>query len=125
MSQREPERLDVAAGTDLVADPDAFQVARSTVPTSERLELTDLLSHKSASRDLGRFVALVGPNASGRSNAVSAIRLLREIAIYGLPITLARRGGSDQLRHRSAARPNDPGLRLTLALEASPTRPTS
>ena len=87
------------------------------VPTFKRLELTNFLSYKSATFDFGRFVALVGPNASGKSNAVSAIRLLREIAVYGLPIALTRRGGFDQLRHRSAGHPNDPALRLTFAFE--------
>ncbi len=82
-----------------------------------RLELTNFLSYKSALVDLGQFVALIGPNASGKSNMVSGIRLLRDIAVYGLPVALARRGGFDQLRHRSAGRPNDPGLRLTFVLD--------
>ncbi len=90
---------------------------RMTTPTFMRLHLTNFLSYKSATIDFGRFVALVGPNASGKSNAVSAIRLLREVAIYGLPIALARRGGFDQLRHRSSGRPNDPALRLTFAFD--------
>lgn len=104
------------------ADADADQrgaklFQRMTTPTFMRLHLTNFLSYKSATIDFGRFVALVGPNASGKSNAVSAIRLLREVAIYGLPIALARRGGFDQLRHRSSGRPNDPALRLTFAFD--------
>lgn len=113
MSQSGPADPDAA----VAAGVDAFDLARSMTPTFRRLELTNFLSYKSASVDFGRFIALVGPNASGKSNAVSAIRLLREIAIYGLPIALARRGGFDQLRHRSAGRPNDPALRLTFAFE--------
>lgn len=59
---------------------------------------------------------MVGPNASGKSNLVSAIKLLREIPLHGLPIALARRGGFDQLRHRSQGRPNDPSLRIEFEL---------
>lgn len=112
MSQDEVE-LTAVGGTDF----DAFGVLQPDTPTFRRLELTNFLSYKAAIVDFGRFVALIGPNASGKSNAVSAIRLLREIAVYGLPIALARRGGFDQLRHRSAGHPNDPALRLTFAFE--------
>lgn len=113
MSQGEQENLDTTDAADL----DTLSLTRSMTPTFRRLELTNFLSYKSAAFDFGRFIALVGPNASGKSNAVSAIRLLREIAVYGLPIALARRGGFDQLRHRSAGRPNDPALRLTFTFD--------
>lgn len=82
-------------------------------PRFIRLELTNFLSYKSAQLEFADFIALVGPNASGKSNAVAAIKLLTEIPIYGLPTAIARRGGFDQLRHRSAGRPYDPALRLT------------
>jgi predicted ATPase len=79
----------------------------------ETLQLTNFLSYKSAEIRLDDFVALVGPNASGKSNAIAAIKLLRDIPIHGLPLAIARRGGFDQLRHRSRGRPYDPALRLT------------
>lgn len=82
-------------------------------PRFKALELTNFLSYKSATLEFDKFVALVGPNASGKSNAVAAIKLLREIPIHGLPTAIARRGGFDQLRHRSAGRPYDPALKLT------------
>lgn len=80
------------------------------------LEVTNFLSYKHARFDFGDLVALVGPNASGKSNLVAAIKLLREIPLHGLPIALARRGGFDQLRHRSQGRPNDPSLRIEFRL---------
>jgi len=91
-----------------------------TAPRFLRLELTNFLSYKSASVSFSDFSALVGPNASGKSNAVAAIKLLTEIPTYGLPVALARRGGFDQLRHRSAGRPYDPALRLTFQIANSP-----
>lgn len=80
------------------------------------LELRNFLSFRDATLELSDFVALVGPNSSGKSNAVAAIRLLREISVYGLPTAIARRGGFDQMRHRSSGRPNDPSLRLRFAI---------
>ncbi|WP_460839095.1 AAA family ATPase [Nocardioides marmoraquaticus] len=78
--------------------------------------MTNFLSYKSATLVFDDIVAVVGPNASGKSNAVSAIKLLREIPIHGLPVALARRGGFDKLRHRSAGRPYDPALRIEFRL---------
>ncbi len=83
-----------------------------------RLELTNFLSYRHAVLELGNFTALVGPNASGKSNAVAAIKLLREIPIYGLPTAIARRGGFDQLRHRSGGRPYDPGLAIEFKVDS-------
>lgn len=80
--------------------------------TFVRLHLTNFLSYRSAILDFGPFVALVGPNASGKSNAVAAVKLLREIPFHGLPTAVARRGGFDQLRHRSAGHPYDPAIRI-------------
>src|SRR5260370_9423718 len=87
--------------------PQRFQSARIL-----RIRLTNFLSYRSAVLDLADFVALVGPNASGKSNAVAAIKLLREIPFHGLPTAIARRGGLDQLRYRSSGHPYNPALRL-------------
>ena len=89
-------------------------------PTFKSLELSNFLSYKAARLDFGEFVALVGPNASGKSNLVAALKLLREIPLHGLPTAIARRGGFDQLRHRSAGRPYDPSLKITWHYGDSP-----
>lgn len=81
--------------------------------------MTNFLSYRSAVLELADFVALVGPNASGKSNAVAAIKLLREIPFHGLPTAIARRGGFDQLRHRSSGHPYNPGIRLEFQLPES------
>lgn len=83
------------------------------------IELTNFLSYKHARIELEDLIALVGPNASGKSNLVAAFKLLREIPIHGLPVALARRGGFDQLRHRSSGRPNDPSLRVEFMMTGS------
>jgi predicted ATPase len=83
-----------------------------TRPRILRLRLTNFLSYRDATLDLADLVALVGPNASGKSNAVAGIKLLRDIAIVGLPAAISRRGGFDQLRHRSHGHPYDPSIRI-------------
>lgn len=84
-----------------------------------RLRLTNFLSYRNATIDFDDLAALVGPNAAGKSNAVAAIKLLREIPFHGLPTAIARRGGFDQLRHRSQGRPYNPSLRLEFQVEDS------
>lgn len=84
------------------------------------IELTNFLSYKHAKLSLSDFTAIVGPNASGKSNAVTAFRLLRDIPTYGLPVALARHGGFDQLRHRSQGRPNDPAIRISFSYGDAP-----
>jgi len=85
-----------------------------------RLSLKNFLSYRTGVLDFGDLVALVGPNASGKSNAVAAIKLLREIPIHGLPTAIARRGGFDQLRHRSSGHPYDPAIRLEFKFDEQP-----
>jgi len=80
------------------------------------LTLTNFLSYKSASMEFGNFTALVGPNGSGKSNVIAAVKLLRDIPLHGLPNAIARRGGFDQLRHRSMGRPYDPAIRIDFRL---------
>lgn len=85
------------------------------------LHMANFLSYRSGTLNFGDFTALVGPNGSGKSNAVAAIKLLRDIPIHGLPTAIARRGGYDQLRHRSLGRPHDPSLRIEFAIDGSRT----
>ena len=73
---------------------------------------------------MGDLTALVGPNASGKSNLVAALKLLADIPTFGLQTALLRRGGFDQLRHRSKGRPFDPSLAIEFAVEGD-SFPTS
>lgn len=58
---------------------------------------------------------LVGPNASGKSNLLDALRFLRELANDGLASAAGRRGGVSSLRCLSARRYSDIDLEVTLA----------
>jgi predicted ATPase len=109
--------------TDLILDDDVVDAPEERSPMDSvrflSLEMKNFLSYKDSTLDFGSFVALVGPNASGKSNAVAAIRLLTEIRAFGLPVAINRRGGYDQLRHRSSGHPYDPTLTLRFELEGS------
>lgn len=102
---------------ELDAVPSAIPFSR---PYYVSLELTNFLSYKTARIDFGALVAFVGPNASGKSNAVAAIKLLRDIPSLGLATAIARRGGFDQLRHRSHGHPNNPAIKLTFRYGTAP-----
>lgn len=81
------------------------------------LELENFLSYREATLRLDDLTALVGPNASGKSSAVAAVKLLRDIPEYGLEVALLRRGGFDQVRHRSSGRPFDPRIAIEFVAE--------
>jgi predicted ATPase len=99
--------------------PDEDTEAGFEHPRILRLHLTNFLSYRRAILEFGDLVALVGPNASGKSNAVAAIKLLSEIPFQGLQTAIARRGGFDQLRHRSKGHPYNPALRLDFSFPDS------
>lgn len=106
--------------SDQNAVEDSAAIPLFETPTFLSIELTNFLSYKHALLELSDFTALVGPNASGKSNAVRSFRLLRDIPTYGLPVAIARHGGFDQLRHRSNGRPNDPAIRLSFQFKDAP-----
>lgn len=108
------ERMTVG---DVLAEDDQQVVGRAHI---HRIRLTNFLSYRDATLDLNGFVALVGPNASGKSNAVAAVKLLRDIPTMGLPAAIARRGGFDQLRHRSQGHPYDPAIRVDFGFTDDP-----
>jgi predicted ATPase len=61
---------------------------------------------------LSPLTALVGPNSSGKSNLVDALRFLAESMRIGLEAAIAKRQGITALRRRSGGRPFD----ITIAL---------
>lgn len=63
---------------------------------------------------LKRRVFLVGPNASGKSNILDALRFLRDIAVDGLQKAVQRRGGMREIRTLQATQP--PGIELGICV---------
>ncbi len=86
----------------------------------DSVRLKNFLSFRDAELSFGEFTALIGLNASGKSNFVTAMKLLREIPTFGLPTSIARRGGFDQMRHRSGGRPFDPSIEIRFQIGTQP-----
>jgi hypothetical protein len=55
----------------------------------------------------GKRVFLIGPNASGKSNFLDALRFLHNVALDGLSKAVAARGGMKAIRFLNARRPSD------------------
>src|SRR5207247_2284807 len=79
-----------------------------------RLELHNWKNFTSAKADLHERVFVVGPNASGKSNLLDALRFLRDIAEPegGLQRAIATRGGLSNLRSLSAGRNAEVKIRI-------------
>lgn len=88
-----------------------------------RLKLTNWRNFKSAEVALASRVFFVGPNASGKSNLIDALRFLREVATTkygGLAGAIERRQGVSSLRCLQATRNSDVGIEVDIGDDAEP-----
>ena len=69
--------------------------------------LSNWRNFRSADIPLRPRMFIVGPNASGKSNVLDAIRFLRDVAIGGLKSALEARGGVSKVRSLFARDPSD------------------
>ena len=86
-----------------------------------RLKLTNWRNFTEVDVPLRDRVFIIGPNASGKSNLLDAIRFLRDIAKReggGLQAAVRRRGGVRQVRSISAHSGRGVGIEVHLAAEA-------
>jgi predicted ATPase len=78
-----------------------------------RLKLTNWRNFKSAQANLAARAFFVGPNASGKSNLLDALRFLRDLAPDGgLAVAVQRRHGVSSLRCLEATRTSDVGIEV-------------
>ncbi len=87
-----------------------------------RLRLENWRNFTVADVPLGRRVFLIGPNASGKSNLLAALRFLRDLCSSGggLEKAVTDRGGVSRIRCLAARKKPLIGLHLTLGTEARP-----
>lgn len=71
-------------------------------PFITRVQVTNFRSIASCDVELGPLVVLLGPNASGKSNFLDAIRFVVDALSDSPHGAVERRGGLDALLHRSA-----------------------
>lgn len=85
-----------------------------------RIKLTNWRNFQTVDVQLGRRVFLVGPNASGKSNFLDALRFLRDIAKSeggGLQKAVSERGGVSKIRCLAARR--NPQIEIEIHLSES------
>jgi len=91
-------------------------------PDSSRLKITrvrieNFRSIRSCDVRLGPLTVLVGPNASGKSNFLDAIRLIADFMREPAEDAVSRRGGMDALLHRSSDQSAAQSFYISLNLE--------
>lgn len=82
----------------------------------ERLSVKNWRNFKKAEIDIDRRLFIVGPNASGKSNLLDALRFLHDIADSGLRHAVQSRGGMARLRCLSARNTNHGWIGLGVTL---------
>jgi Predicted ATPase len=81
----------------------------------ERLRVTNFRSFRELDLELSPLSVLVGANASGKTNFVQLFRFLRDVAIVGFDVAIARQGGVEQIRGSHVGK-SEP---LTIELEGA------
>jgi predicted ATPase len=81
-----------------------------------RLQLANWRNFTRLEADLSQRVILVGPNASGKSNLLDAIRFLQDLVAVGggFQEAVGRRNGVSRLRSLSARRYPDVGIQVSI-----------
>ena len=88
-----------------------------------RIRLENWRNFREVDVPLQQRTFIVGPNASGKSNLLDAVRFLRDVANVGLQQALELRGGISKVR--ALAGRQEPGLTLDVSIgEASNAPPT-
>jgi predicted ATPase len=96
--------------------------ARLPILRLTRLELEQWKNFSRVGVELQERVFVVGPNASGKSNLLDAVRFLHELAASdgGLQEAVARRDGVSAIRCLAARRDPDIGIKVWLGTSAAP-----
>ena len=75
-----------------------------------RVQLKNWKNFSDVDAACGKRVFLIGPNASGKSNFLDALRFLRDVAQDGLQKAVSSRGGMKSVRYLCARNPSDVSL---------------
>ncbi|MEV7230070.1 AAA family ATPase [Polymorphospora sp. NPDC051019] len=78
-------------------------VPARTEPFVRRVRVRNYRSIAACDVELGPLTVLLGPNASGKSNFLDALRFVREVMYKAPAAAITDRGGLDALLHRSTS----------------------
>lgn len=84
-----------------------------------RVAIKDYKSIAGCDVELEPLTFLVGPNGGGKSNFLDALRFCADALRYSLDQAIRDRGGINEVRRRSAGRPNHFAITLTLDIRPS------
>lgn len=84
-----------------------------------RVAIKDYKSIASCDLELEPLTFLIGPNGGGKSNFLDALRFCADALRYSLDQAVRDRGGINEVRRRSAGRPNRFGIKLTVEIRPS------
>jgi predicted ATPase len=79
----------------------------------KRIHIENFKSFSSLDVELSRFNVIIGSNAAGKSNFISAFRFLRDIARHGIVNAIAMQGGADYIRNAKIGTGRDLVVRVT------------
>src|SRR5512136_3198004 len=67
--------------------------------TIKKIHVENFKSFSEIDVELSRFNVIIGSNAAGKSNFISAFKFLRDIARHGVVNAIAMQGGADYIRN--------------------------
>jgi len=79
----------------------------------KRIHIENFKSFSEIDVELSRFNVVIGSNAAGKSNFISAFRFLRDIARHGVVNAIAMQGGADYLRNVKIGNERDLVVQVT------------
>jgi predicted ATPase len=79
----------------------------------KRIHIENFKSFSEIDVELSRFNVVIGSNAAGKSNFISAFRFLRDIARHGVVNAIAMQGGADYLRNAKIGNERDLVVKVT------------
>jgi predicted ATPase len=73
----------------------------------KRIHIENFKSFSAIDVELPRFCVVIGSNAAGKSNFISAFKFLRDIARHGVVNAIAMQGGADYIRNAKIGNERD------------------
>jgi predicted ATPase len=79
----------------------------------KRIHIENFKSFSEIDVELSRFCVVIGSNAAGKSNFISAFRFLRDIARHGVVNAISMQGGADYIRNAKIGYEHDLVVQVT------------
>ena len=79
----------------------------------KRIHIENFKSFSEIDVELSRFCVVIGSNAAGKSNFISAFKFLRDIARHGVVNAIAMQGGADYIRNAKIGNERDLVVQVT------------